>query len=43
LAERKLAVGDADFVARLEIAVAEKGALTGDHVWQYRSVLIMRR
>lgn len=39
LAERRIAVGDADFVARLGIAVAEKGAAAGDHVWQYRSVL----
>jgi hypothetical protein len=39
LAERMLAAGDADWVARLGIAVAEKGALAGDQVWQYRSVL----
>jgi uncharacterized protein DUF6183 len=39
LAERKVAAGDADFVARLGIAVAKQSASSGDHVWQYRSVL----
>lgn len=39
LAERKVAAGDADFAARLGIAVAQQRASCGDHVWQYRSVL----
>jgi hypothetical protein len=39
LAERKVAAGDADFVARLGIAVAQQSSSSGDHVWQYRSVL----
>jgi len=38
LAERKLAAGDADWVARLGIAVARERTSSGDHLWQYRSV-----
>jgi Family of unknown function (DUF6183) len=38
LAERKLAAGDADWVARLGIAIAAERTSSGDHLWQYRSV-----
>lgn len=39
LAERKVAAGDPDFVARLGIAIAGQQASSSDHAGQYRSIL----